>query len=326
MSGKTLSIMALKNVPILLFLAILFTFGLLSDRFLELQSFENIVKQSSYIGIVAIGLTVVMLTGGIDLSVGTNMYLSTVIAGLLMQNYGVSPSFALLACLSTGILFGAFNAFLIVKLRMVPFIVTLGTLVGGRGLGLLVTESRGIILPNELLAFGSGSTFGIPNPILTFALVAITVQLFLSWTAFGRQIYAVGYDVNSAKQAGIPVQRTTAVAYLISGFCAALGGFVSVSQLGIVNAGFGEFAELYAIAASVLGGASLFGGVGTVLPGTVLGAVMIQMVQSGLVFLRVDIYLQPIIQASIIFLAVLLDSIRNRKLLELGKRKIRIEE
>jgi ribose/xylose/arabinose/galactoside ABC-type transport system permease subunit len=105
-----------------------------------------------------------------------------------------------------------------------------------------------------------------------------------------------------------------------------LGGFVSVSQLGIVNAGFGEFAELYAIAASVLGGASLFGGVGTVLPGTVLGAVMIQMVQSGLVFLRVDIYLQPIIQASIIFLAVLLDSIRNRKLLELGKRKIRIEE
>ncbi len=326
LTGKSLSIIVLKNVPILLFVVVFLTFGMLSDRFLELKSFENIIKQASFIGIVAIGMTIVMLTGGIDLSVGTNMYLSSVVAGLLMQNYDVSTGTALLACLATGLSFGAVNAFMIVRLRMVPFIVTLGTLVAGRGLALLITESRGVILPNELLQFGAGRTFGIPNPILLFLLVAVLAQVFLKRTPTGRHIYAFGYDAKSAKQAGIKVGQTEASAYLLCGMLAALGGFVSVSQLGIVNAGFGEFAELYAIAAAVLGGASLFGGVGSVLPGTVLGAVLIQMVQSGLVFLRIDIYIQPLVQAAIIFLAIALDSMRNKKLIELGQRKIRIEE
>ncbi|MAY63458.1 MAG: ribose ABC transporter permease [Rhizobiales bacterium] len=326
MNNNQIGVLALKNVPFLLFIAIFLVFGLMSDRFLEIQSFANIVKQASFIGIVAIGMTFVMLTGGIDLSVGTNMYLSTVVAGLLMKNYQLDPWLALLACLATGLAMGGVNAFLIVRLRMVPFIVTLGTLVAGRGIGLLLTESRGVILPNELFDFGSGSTFGIPNPILVFLVIAVVGHLILSRTVMGRHIYAVGYDAATAKKAGIPVNRTLGSVYLVSGFCAALGGFVSVSQLGIVNAGFGEFSELYAIAAAVLGGTSLFGGIGSILPGTVLGAVLIQMVQSGLVFVRVDIYLQPIIQAAIIFFAVLLDSIRSRKLADLGKRRIRIEE
>lgn len=326
LTRKSLSILLLRNVPVLLFVAVFLVFGLLSDRFLQFQSFENIVKQASFIGIVAIGMTVVMLTGGIDLSVGTNMYLSSVVAGLMMQNFGVSTGGALLACLATGLAFGAVNAVLIVHLRMVPFIVTLGTLVAGRGIALLITQSRGVILPNELLQFGAGRSFGIPNPILLFLLVAIAVQVFLKRTPLGRHIYALGYDSKAAKQAGIKVGRTQAAAYLICGVLAALGGCISVSQLGIVNAGFGEFAELYAIAAAVLGGASLFGGVGSVLPGTVLGAVLIQMVQSGLVFLRIDIYIQPLVQAAIIFLAIALDSVRNKKLAELGQRKIRIEE
>lgn len=326
MNNNQIGVLALKNVPFLLFIAIFLVFGLMSDRFLELQSFANIVKQASFIGIVAIGMTFVMLTGGIDLSVGTNMYLSTVVAGLLMKNYQLDPWLAFIACLATGLAMGAINAVLIVRLRMVPFIVTLGTLVAGRGIGLLLTESRGVILPNELFDFGSGSTFGVPNPILVFVVVAIVGHLILSRTVLGRHIYAVGYDAATAKKAGIPVNRTLGSVYLVSGFCAALGGFVSVSQLGIVNAGFGEFSELYAIAAAVLGGTSLFGGIGSILPGTVLGAVLIQMVQSGLVFVRVDIYLQPIIQAAIIFFAVLLDSIRSRKLADLGKRRIRIEE
>jgi ribose transport system permease protein len=326
MNSNRIIVLGLKNAPFLLFIAIFLVFGLMSDRFLELQSFANIVKQASFIGIVAIGMTFVMLTGGIDLSVGTNMYLSAVVAGLLMKNYQLDPWLAFLACLATGLAMGGVNAFLIVRLRMVPFIVTLGTLVAGRGIGLLLTESRGVILPNELFDFGSGSTFGIPNPILVFLFIAIVGHVILSRTVLGRHIYAVGHDAATAKKAGISVNRTLGSVYLFSGFCAALGGFVSVSQLGIVNAGFGEFSELYAIAAAVLGGTSLFGGIGSILPGTVLGAVLIQMVQSGLVFVRVDIYLQPIIQAAIIFFAVLLDSIRSRKLADLGKRRIRIEE
>lgn len=325
MTARTLWILVLKNAPLLLFVVIFLIFGSMSERFLELQSFENIVKQASFIGIVAIGMTFVMLTGGIDLSVGTNMYLSAVVAGLLMQELDVSPWIAFVACIATGLAFGAVNAFMIVRLRMVPFIVTLGTLVAGRGLALLITESRGVILPNSLLRFGSGDTFGIPNPIVVFAAVAIVAQVVLMRTRLGRHVYAVGHDQKGAQKAGIGVNRTLTIAYLVCGVCAALGGFVSVSQLGIVNPGFGEFAELYAIAAAVLGGASLFGGVGSVLPGTVLGAILIQMVQSGLVFTRVDIYVQPLVQAAIIFLAILLDSLRNSTLRQLGRRTIRVE-
>ena len=325
MTARTLWILVLKNAPLLLFVLIFLTFGSMSERFLELQSFENIVKQASFIGIVAIGMTFVMLSGGIDLSVGTNMYLSAVVAGLLMQELDLSPWIAFIACIATGLCFGAVNAFMIVRLRMVPFIVTLGTLVAGRGLALLITESRGVILPSELLRFGSGDTFGIPNPIVVFAVVAIVAQVVLMRTRLGRHVYAVGHDQKGAQKAGIGVDRTLTIAYLVCGVCAALGGFVSVSQLGIVNPGFGEFAELYAIAAAVLGGASLFGGVGSVLPGTVLGAILIQMVQSGLVFTRVDIYVQPLVQAAIIFLAILLDSLRNSTLRQLGRRTIRVE-
>lgn len=317
--------LALKLAPFILFIVIFVGFGLASERFLSLQSFENIVKQASFIGIVAIGLTFVMLTGGIDLSVGTNMYVSTVVAGLVMQHFGVSPWLAFGACVATGVAFGAVNAFLIVRLGMVPFIVTLGTLVAGRGLGLQLTESRGVMLPNAMLRFGSGDTFGVPNPILVFLLVAVIAQVILSSTPVGRHIYAVGADAKAAAKAGIGKGRTLATAYLVCGGCAGLGGFVAVSQLGIVNAGFGEFAELLAIAAAVLGGTSLFGGVGSVLPGTVLGAVLIQMVQSGLVFLRVDIYLQPLVQAFIIFVAVILDSVRNALLGRLGRRTVRVE-
>jgi ribose/xylose/arabinose/galactoside ABC-type transport system permease subunit len=326
MTGPRLAMLALRLAPLILFGAIFLGFGLASERFLSLQSFENVVKQASFIGIVAVGLTFVMLTGGIDLSVGTNMYLSAVVAGLLMQEAGLSPWVAFGACIATGLAFGAVNALMIVRLGMVPFIVTLGTLVAGRGLALQLTESRGVMLPGEVLRFGSGDLLGVPNPIVAFLLVAVAAQLALSRTPLGRHVYAVGNDAGAAAKAGIGVGRTLTAAYLACGACAALGGFVSVSQLGIVNPGFGEFAELYAIAAAVLGGTSLFGGVGSVLPGTVLGAVLIQMVQSGLVFLRVDIYVQPLVQAFIIFVAVILDSLRNAFLGRLRRRKIRVEQ
>ena len=146
------------------------------------------------------------------------------------------------------------------------------------------------------------------------------------WTAFGRQLYAVGNDIEAAQKAGIRTARVRGTAFVISGFLAALGGFVSVAQLGIVNAGFGEYREFDAIAAAVLGGSSLFGGIGSVFPGTVLGAVLIQMVTIGLVSAQVDLYLQPLVAAAIIFLAVLLDSVRTRQLARLGRRHIRVEE
>ena len=166
----------------------------------------------------------------------------------------------------------------------------------------------------------------VPLPVAVFAVVVMCAFVLLRWTTLGRQIYAVGNDVEAAKKAGINADRVRGTAFVICGFLAALGGFISVAQLGVVDAGFGEYREFDAIAAAVLGGTSLFGGIGSVFPGTVLGALMIQMVTVGLVSAQVDLYLQPLVAAGIIFLAVLLDSIRTRQLAKLGRRRVRVEE
>lgn len=328
-----MAVVVLRHTPLILFVLVFLLFGLLSPRFLAYQSFENIVKQASYIGIVAVGMTFVLLTAGIDLSVGSNMYLSAVIAGLVMQK--LAPSLGLtvclvvgiVTCLAVGLLFGLINALVITKLRIIPFVATLGTLWIGRGLGWWLTGSAPVEFPDCVTRLGAERLFGmVPLPVAIFGLVVLFAAVVLRWTAFGRQLYAVGNDIEAAQKAGIRTARVRGTAFVISGFLAALGGFVSVAQLGIVNAGFGEYREFDAIAAAVLGGTSLFGGIGSVFPGTVLGAVLIQMVTIGLVSAQVDLYLQPLVAAAIIFLAVLLDSVRTRQLARLGRRHIRVEE
>jgi len=324
---EKLMLIALRNVPLILFALIFVVFGLLSPRFFQYRNFENIIKQASYIGMVAVGMTFVLLTAGIDLSVGSNMYLSAVVAGLLINRCGAPVWLALVCCLGVGLAFGAFNAVAVAKLRMIPFVVTLGTLVAGRGLALWLTKSKAVPFPDSVIRIGSVRLFGIvPLPIVLFATVVFCAHIFLQRTASGRQMYAVGRDLEAARKAGINADRIRATAYVICGLLAALGGFISVAQLGIVNAGFGEGDEFDAIAAAVLGGTSLFGGRGSVFPGTVLGAVLIQMVTAGLVFTQVDLYLQPLVAAAIIFLAVFLDSLRHKQLARLGRRHIRIED
>lgn len=324
--GKVL-VTILRHAPLILFAVIFLLFGLLSPRFLSYQSFENIVKQASYIGIMAVGMTFVLLTAGIDLSVGSNMYLSAVVAGLLMRSYGLPAGVALVVCLGVGLLFGLVNALAITKLRIIPFVATLGTLWVGRGLGLWITKSVPVEFPESVTRIGSQRLFGlVPLPVAVFAAVVLCASIVLRWTALGRQIYAVGNDIEAAEKAGINTSRVRGTAFVLCGFLAALGGFISVAQLGIVNAGFGEYKEFDAIAAAVLGGTSLFGGVGSVFPGTVLGAVLIQMVTIGLVSAQVDLYLQPLVAAGIIFLAVFLDSLRTKQLARLSRRYIRIEE
>ncbi len=325
-SKNKLALLGLKNTPIILFILIFIVFGIMTPVFLQYQTLENILKQASYIGIVAVGMTFILLTGGIDLSVGSNMFLSATVFGILI-NKGVPLWVSLIACLLTGLVFGAINAFFIVKLKVLPFIVTLSTLTAGRGLGLYLTKSQSILFPNYVLNLGSYKIFGlIPLPICIFAFVVVISYIFLRKTAFGRKIYAVGNDKEASEKAGINTFKVLITVYLISGVFAALGGFVSISQIGLVNSGFAQGYEFNAIAAAVLGGASLFGGIGTVFPGTVIGTILIQMVQAGLVYNQVDLYVQPLITAAIIFLAILLDSVKTSQLKKLETRNIRSEE
>lgn len=323
---EKLMVLGLRNTPVILFVVIFCVFGLLERRFLQYETLENIVKQASFIGIVAVGMTFVLLTGGIDLSVGSNMYLSAVVGGLLINNYGVSVWVGLVVCLLVGVAFGAFNAFAVTRLKIVPFVVTLSTLVAGRGIGLLLTKSRAVPFPEAVTDIGKMRLLGLPVPIVIFAAVVLLAYVFLHRSQLGRQIYAVGFDVEAARKAGINTNRVLIVAYVLCGLLAAVGGFVSVAQLGNINSGYGEGYEFNAIAAAVLGGASLFGGIGDVFPGTVLGATLIQMVSTGLVFTQVDLYLQPLVQAAIIFAAVFIDSFRSRQLAKIGRRNIRVED
>jgi ribose/xylose/arabinose/galactoside ABC-type transport system permease subunit len=312
----------LNNSTLILFIVVFILFGLSSPRFFTVENITNFIKQASFTGIIAVGMTFVLLTAGIDLSVGSNMYLSAVVSGLVMRSTGLDVLPALLLALLVGTLFGALNAAAIVYLRIIPFMVTLSTLVIGRGIGTALTESRQIDLPPNMAAFGQLQIVGIPMPIIAFALVVIVAYIILTRTPVGRQIYAVGNDPEAAEKAGINTRRVIFTVYVVSGFLAALAGFILASQVLRVDRSFAEGREFDAIAASVLGGTSLFGGVGNVF-GAMTGAVLIQMVQTGLQFNQVNLYLQPMVRALIIFITVFLDSLREGNLEKLKRRFIR---
>ncbi|WP_455383426.1 ABC transporter permease, partial [Salinispira pacifica] len=255
--------------------------------------------------------------------VGSTMYVSAVVTGYFINQLHATPMLGLAICLLVGIGVGAFNAFTITKLGIVPFIATLTTMVAGRGLGLAITKSTAVDFPESITLMSTRDVLGfIPLQILAFLLVVALAAVFLRFTAAGRQLYAVGNDLEAARKAGIRTRSLTASTYVICGLMAALGGFISITQLGRVNANFGSGDEFDAIAAAVLGGASLFGGVGTVFPGTLLGTLLIQMIQAGLVFTNLDLYIQPLVMAAIIFFAVFLDSARNAELRRLNRRHI----
>ncbi len=299
----------LRHAPWLIFVAVIVFFGAQAPQFLSLESFANIVKQASFIGIAAIGITFVLLTRGIDLSVGSVMYLAPLIAGFAMRDLGLGPLFGLFAAAGVGVALGALNALFIVRLGIAPFIVTLSTLFFFRGAGTLMTSSRQFDFDRSLLDFGLSSVLGVPLPIVLFAAAALAAHVVLARSTFGRQVYAVGADPDAARKAGIRVAWVTARVYMISSAASAVAGFVLIAQIGRLDVAFGEGREFDVIAAAVLGGASLFGGVGTAL-GAVVGATLIQTVKTGLVFAGVNLYLQPIVLGVIIFLAVLIDSAR----------------
>src|SRR5690606_12840149 len=191
-----------------------------------------------------------------------------------------------------------------------------------RGFGAFLTSSRQLDFPEVLRQFGLSHVVGVPLPIIIFAIVALGAHCCLAGTVFGRQIYALGNNPEGARKAGLPVRRLQAAVYVISAACAALAGFVLVSQIGRLDAGFGEGREFSVIAAAVLGGASLFGGTGSALS-AVIGATTIQVVSAGLVYTGVNLYLQPVLQGLIIFLAVFLDGFRQLRMETLRRRIIR---
>jgi len=314
----------LDFAPVALFVAVLLVFGAMSDKFLTADNFTQILVQSSSTAVVAVGMTFVLLTAGVDLSVGAIMFVGAGIAGK-MALAGQPLSLCVLTMLGVGLLGGAVNAVLVTRFKLVAFIATLATLYIGRGMGRWITQTRAMNLPDSFLALGSAKGLGVPLPLLIAGAVVLIAQWVLSMTPFGRQLYALGNNPDAARKAGLPTTRLLTAVYLVCGVCAGLGGLLALSQLGSVSPKFGELYEFDAITAAVLGGTSLFGGRGRVFPGTVLGAVLLKSIFNGLVMVQADPYLYPLITSSIIFGAVLIDSLRSHLMVRLGRRKIRVE-
>jgi ribose transport system permease protein len=314
----------LRWAPFLLALGVLAAFGIRSEKFRDPGNLVNLLTQAAPIGVLAVGETFVILTAGVDLSVGAVMFVAAAVGGKLALA-GTPLPVALLAMAAIGMAGGAANALGVVGLGLAPFVITLATLFLGRGIGLWITETRAMNLPGELLSMGAARVLGVPAPIWIFGLVLAGAHLTLTRTPFGRRLYAVGHDREAARKAGIPVGRHLAAAYAICGLCAGVSAILTLVQLGAVSPTFGKDREFAAIAAAVLGGVSLTGGRGGVFPGTFVGAVLFQSIASGLVILDADPYLHPLITGAIIFAAVLLDSMRGSLLAKVsrgtGRRK-----
>ncbi|MEQ9441393.1 MAG: ABC transporter permease [Cyclobacteriaceae bacterium] len=310
----------LDHSTIVLFSIILITFSVLSPQFFSLQNFINVLIQASSLAIVATGMTFVLLTAGIDLSVGSIMFVAGVVSGKMVDS-GTSLGVACLVVVGVGIGYGLLNAIFIYRFKVIPFIVTLATLYVGRGFGLYLSDTRAINLPENFLSIGSARLLGIPFPIIVLGVVVTVAHLVLTRTVFGRQVYAVGNHAEKARKAGLKVNRILLSVYVICGCCAAIGGLVAMAQLGAISPSFGSQSEFMAIAAAVLGGTSLFGGKGQVFPGTLIGAITIQALQSGLVIVNADPYLYPLITGSVIFLIVLIDSFRHKE--QIRRRRIK---
>lgn len=296
---------------IIVFLVMVITLTIFSPVFATGRNLLNILLQSSVNGVIAVGMTFVIIAGGIDLSVGATLAMSAVIATSL-GHPGESASIALLAGLAIGVLCGFVNGIVIGKFEVAPFIVTLAMMTILRGLVLVISNGRPVIdLSSSFNSIGGGHLLFIPNPVIAFLVVVVVGILVLRLTRFGRYVYAVGGNELSAKVSGINTRLVLGATFLISGILAGLAGVILASRVrtGSPVAGIGY--ELDAIAASVIGGTSLQGGIGSIF-GTFIGALIIGVINNGLDLANVSSYYQQIVKGLVIFLVVLLDKRMNR--------------
>jgi inositol transport system permease protein len=306
---------------VLILLAMFIAFSLLSEGFFTPRNIFNIIRQISFMGLIAIGVTMVIITGGIDLSSGSVLALAAVVATSLAQRLDwaeikfpgldVPVFIPIVAALAVGAVCGLINGSLIARFKIPPFIATLGMMTVARGFALIYSERPVSGLKESYTYIGQGEPFGVPVPILILALVAIVAHVMLNNTRFGRHIYALGGNEQAARISGINISRVKIGVYTIAGLLAGLSGLVLSSRIGSGQPGLGLGYELDAIASAVIGGTSLSGGIGTIW-GTIVGALIIGVLNNGLDLLNVSAYWQTIVKGSIIVIAVIIDERKNR--------------
>ncbi|MDG2167461.1 MAG: substrate-binding domain-containing protein [Opitutales bacterium] len=285
--------------------------------FLKRSNLLAIVDRIVVIAVIAIGMTMVIITGGIDLSVGSLIALSAVVATVIMQGLGgleaaawTIPFGFLIGILCCGFV-GGFGGYLVHRFKVAPFITTLGVMMMARGLAFMITGGFSVYqVPEGLTWLGRGTMLGIPNTVILLLVLYITAHNFMSKTRYGRYIYAVGGNEESARLSGVPIRLILILVYVASGMAAGLGGCIQASQLNTGTPNLGIMYELYVIAAVVVGGTSLSGGKGRIF-GTLIGAFIISVLQNGMNLLGVESYTQQVVLGGVILAAVLIDKLRG---------------
>ncbi len=329
-SGRTVNLNAvlIEGRALIALVIIVAIFAIMSDNYLSTGNLTTITKQVAFNAIVALGMLMVILNGGIDLSVGSTVGLTGAVAGNLFRGLDLPLTQAIMfpkvwviviVSVAVGMLVGYLNGVLIAKLNLAPFIVTLGMLYVARGLTQVLLNGQNIT--NELSGqpyLGNTGFFevfasrplGLPISAWVMIILAVVFSILLTRTPFGRWLYATGSNERAAQLSGVPVKKVQTRIYVISGFCAGVVGILQVANISSSTADLGQFYELNAIAAVVIGGAALSGGRGTV-RGTIIGAFVIGFLANGLVIVGVSPFWQQVITGAVIILAVAVDQIQQ---------------
>ncbi|OED44660.1 ABC transporter permease [Chromatiales bacterium (ex Bugula neritina AB1)] len=275
-------ILSHEGVLLIILVASLFVLSTQTDKFLTTDNLLNQCRLMAEVGLVALPMTYIIITGGIDLSVGSILGLCAIVLGVAWKNYGVPLELAIVVCVLTGALAGAVNGWFITRVGVPPLIMTLATLALYRGLAEGISQSRSVRgYPEWFYQFGQGAFYGIPAQLWLLVAALLVTAFVLSRTVFGRALYAIGHNETGARYSGLPVDRYKMMIYTVSGLMAGLAAFIFVSRVSTTRSDMGTGLELDVIAAVVLGGTSIFGGTGTII-GTALGVVLIQLLKNGL--------------------------------------------
>lgn len=300
------------GLPLVL-VALYAVFSFTAPNFATLSNQLNILQSAAYVGIIAFGMTLVIISGQIDISVGSAVALSSALLGVLSVNLGIPIYLAMVIVVAEGMAVGLLAGYLVARFGVPSFIVTLALFSALKGMALLITNAYPVSIDDEAFLFlGFGKLLGIPVPAVLLA-ATFAVFLFISKkTTFGRSTYAVGGNAEAARLSGLPVRRIQILVLGITGMLAALVGILQSSRLASGNPNIGTGLEFDAIAAVIIGGTSLFGGKGSMV-GTLLGVLLITVLSNGMVLLGLNPYAQQVVRGAVVVAAVLVGTIRNKR-------------
>lgn len=305
-------VLSQEGILFLFLLIAVIVLSILNRNFLTVNNLLNQGRLLSEVGLVALPMTYIIITGGIDLSVGSILGLSAILTGVFWENVGLPLGLAIVLALLVGCLAGFFNGLLIMRVNVPPLIMTLATLALYRGLAEGISEAKSVRgYPEWFYVFGQGNVLGLPTQLWFFIIATIISAVILARTTFGRSLYAIGNNAVGARFAGLPVSRIILTIYTFSGFMGALAALIFVSRVTTTRSDMGTGLELDAIAAVVLGGTSIFGGKGSI-AGTIIGLVLIQLLKNGLSLTGVTSDATTIVIGSVLIVTILLNNLIQR--------------